>query len=94
MNVSPECGAGQSHRIYVVSDPFTAKIPGSQGVSPMPVSVPGMGLGPLIIGLLSDSLIPVFGDASLKIALASFCLLGLWGAFHFALCGKALARQR
>ncbi len=54
----------------------------------------GMGLGPLIIGLLSDSLIPVFGDASLKIALASFCLLGLWGAFHFALCGKALARQR
>jgi MFS family permease len=53
----------------------------------------GMGLGPLIVGLLSDSLIPLVGDASLKIALASFCLLGLWGAFHFALCGKALARQ-
>ena len=53
----------------------------------------GMGLGPLIVGLLSDSLITLFGDASLKIALASFCLLGLWGAFHFVLCGKALTRQ-
>jgi len=54
----------------------------------------GMGLGPLIVGLLSDALIPLFGDSSLKVALASFSLLGLWGAFHFVLCGKALARQR
>ena len=44
--------------------------------------------------LLSDALIPLFGDSSLKVALASFSLLGLWGAFHFVLCGKALARQR
>lgn len=53
----------------------------------------GMGLGPLVIGSLSEFLNPWHGSSSLKIAVASFSLLGLWGAFHLVLCGKALARQ-
>lgn len=53
----------------------------------------GMGLGPLIVGLLSDALTPWFDGAALQVALACFSFLGLWGAIHFVLCGKALARQ-
>lgn len=52
----------------------------------------GMGLGPLSLGILSDLLTPVYGDDGLKVALASFSILGLWGATHFILCGRALAR--
>ncbi|MGI9287813.1 MAG: spinster family MFS transporter [Pseudomonadales bacterium] len=54
----------------------------------------GMGLGPLVVGLLSDLLMPIYGDSALNVALASFTLIGLWGATHFVLCGKALARAR
>jgi predicted MFS family arabinose efflux permease len=53
----------------------------------------GMGLGPLLVGLLSDVLTPHYGDDALRVALASFTLVGLWGALHFWLCGRALARQ-
>jgi predicted MFS family arabinose efflux permease len=53
----------------------------------------GLGLGPLAIGLLSDHLAPRFGDFSLNLALAIFTVIGLWGALHFWLCGRALAAQ-
>jgi hypothetical protein len=52
----------------------------------------GLGLGPLLVGLLSDLLAPRFGNASLNVALAIFTVVGLWGAFHFWLCGRALAK--
>ena len=52
----------------------------------------GLGLGPLLVGVLSDALTPRYGDGSLDIALAVFVLIGLWGAFHFWLCGRAMAR--
>lgn len=54
----------------------------------------GMGLGPLTLGLLSDILTPLYGDSGIQIALASFSILGLWGAIHFVLCGKALAKHQ
>jgi predicted MFS family arabinose efflux permease len=53
----------------------------------------GLGLGPLIVGMLSDFLNPYYGDSALNVALAIFVLLGLWGALHFWLCGRALAQQ-
>ena len=54
----------------------------------------GMGLGPLIVGLLSDALTPVFKGTALNVALASYTILGLWGALHFWLAGKELAKQQ
>ena len=54
----------------------------------------GMGLGPLLVGLLSDLLTPHYGDDALKVALAYFTLVGLWGSLHFWLCGRALAIQQ
>lgn len=53
----------------------------------------GLGLGPLVVGALSDFLTPRYGDSSLNVALAIFVSLGFWGAFHFWLCGRALAQS-
>jgi len=53
-----------------------------------------MGLGPLLVGLLSDLLTPEHGEDALSVALAFFTLVGLWGSLHFWLCGRALAKQQ
>ena len=53
----------------------------------------GMGLGPLLVGILSDWLTPRYGEGALGVALAYFTLVGLWGSLHFWLCGRALAKQ-
>ena len=54
----------------------------------------GLGLGPLMVGVLSDFLTPRFGEDALSVSLACFTLLGLWGSLHFWLCGRALAKQQ
>jgi predicted MFS family arabinose efflux permease len=51
----------------------------------------GMGLGPLVVGALSDALTPYYGDSALQVAMACFTVVGLWGALHLWLCGRALA---
>ncbi len=53
----------------------------------------GLGLGPLLVGTLSDLLSPHYGEDSLSVALAYFSLVGLWGAAHFWLCARALEKQ-
>ncbi len=54
----------------------------------------GLGLGPLLLGVLSDLLTPYYGEDSLSIALAYFAVVGLWGSLHFWLCARALAKQK
>lgn len=54
----------------------------------------GLGLGPLLLGMLSDMLAPHYGEDSLSIALAYFSLVGFWGSMHLWLCGRALAKQK
>ncbi|MEH6552365.1 MAG: MFS transporter [Pseudomonadales bacterium] len=58
------------------------------------INLIGMGLGPLLVGVLSDLLSPRFGEDALSVALAYFTLVGLWGSVHFWLCGRALAKQQ
>ena len=50
----------------------------------------GLGLGPLSVGLLSDSLTPVYGPQGLGYALAIMLLVGLWGALHYFLAARSL----
>ncbi|MEH6570987.1 MAG: MFS transporter [Halioglobus sp.] len=57
------------------------------------INLIGMGLGPLLVGVLSDLLGPRYGEDALSVALAYFTLVGLWGSLHFWLCGRALAKQ-
>lgn len=43
----------------------------------------GFGLGPFLLGVLSDLLNPTYGQESLRYALVIFCPGGLWVAFHY-----------
>ena len=43
----------------------------------------GMGAGPVLTGLLSDALRPVFGGAALQAAIIALLFLMPWAAFHF-----------
>ena len=54
----------------------------------------GLGLGPLLVGVLSDILSTVYGKGSLSVALACFGLFAFWGSLHFWLCGRALSKQK
>ncbi len=53
----------------------------------------GYGIGPLLVGALSDALAPAFAEESLRIAM--LCLLGLiaWGALHFFLASRDLRKN-
>lgn len=53
----------------------------------------GMSLGPLLIGLFSDYLQPEYGTDSIRVALASASVLGLFSAFFFYRCGRSLLRD-
>ncbi len=57
------------------------------------VNVVGLGLGPLLVGALSDALAGVFGRDSLRYSLAISQLFGVWGAIHFYFAGRALAAR-
>lgn len=65
----------------------------SSAIKMLCLNLIGMGLGPLLVGLLSDFLTPHYGEDALAIGLAYFTLVGLWGSLHFWLCGRALAKQ-
>lgn len=48
----------------------------------------GMGLGPSMVGVLSDALTPRFGQDALRYALPLVTVFGLWGAWHYFLAGR------
>jgi predicted MFS family arabinose efflux permease len=43
----------------------------------------GMGLGPQIVGILSDILMPFVGNESLRYAMLVMSFVALWAAYHF-----------
>ena len=50
----------------------------------------GLGLGPLITGMISDWLEPALGSESLRYALVIVVSLYLWCAFHYYRAGKTI----
>jgi len=50
----------------------------------------GMGLGPQLVGLISDALKPALGVDSLRYALLLMSLLALWSAYHFWRVGSTV----
>lgn len=50
----------------------------------------GVGLGPLVIGLISDGLTARFGDEALRYALTLIPFFTLWSALHLALAARTL----
>lgn len=57
------------------------------------MSLLGQGLGPQIIGILSDLYRPAHGEESLRYALMSVSLAWPWSAIHFALAARTLRRD-
>lgn len=50
----------------------------------------GLGLGPVLVGFISDLLSTTLGQDSLRYALAFIQIAGLWGAVHFWIAAKAV----
>jgi MFS family permease len=53
----------------------------------------GMGIGPQVVGILSDSLTPVCGNDSLRYAMLAMSLVALWAAYHFWQVGRTVKRD-
>ena len=51
----------------------------------------GMGIGPQLVGILSDIMRPTLGDTSLRVALLLVSFVALWSAFHFWRASDAVA---
>jgi MFS family permease len=54
-------------------------------------NVIGAGLGPLIVGSLSDVLATRFGDQSLRYAMAICLIFCLWGLAHIRVASRTMA---
>jgi predicted MFS family arabinose efflux permease len=50
----------------------------------------GLGLGPLIVGALSQWVFAGFGEESLRYALITIQVVGVWGAAHYYFAGRNL----
>lgn len=52
----------------------------------------GYGLGPLLVGVLSDALHSSYGVRAIGISLALATVFKLWASIHFWLCARAIGR--
>ncbi len=57
------------------------------------LNIIGLGLGPWMLGALSDLLRPQFGQDSLRYAMLIVSLVGLWSAIHYFLAARSLAAE-
>ena len=52
------------------------------------VNLVGAGAGPLLVGMLSDYLAPIYGADSLRYAMAAGISVMGWGVFHIWLSSR------
>jgi MFS family permease len=57
------------------------------------VNIIGLGLGPQLVGFLSDLFQPAYGNESLRYALLSLSLVNVWTAVHYFLAGRTLGHD-
>lgn len=57
------------------------------------VNLIGMGLGPQVVGILSDALAPEFGTSSLRYAMVLMSLLAAWSGYHFWQVGRTVKQD-
>ena len=55
-------------------------------------SLLGLGLGPVVVGVISDVLSPNLGTESLRYALAATCIMPIWSATHFWFAARTSRR--
>jgi hypothetical protein len=55
------------------------------------INLIGLGLGPLVVGMLSDGLAPYFGDDSLRYSLMLMVVVIIpWAALHYFMAGRSI----
>ena len=54
------------------------------------INMIGLGVGPLVVGALSDAYIPMFGDENLRYAMLTALTLGISGVFFFWMAHRTL----
>lgn len=54
----------------------------------------GLGLGPVLVGAISDALKPAYGAESLRYAMFTFAAITPWAIFHYWRAGVLLRRAR
>lgn len=57
------------------------------------INLIGLGLGPTIVGLVSDALSPTYGADSLRYAIVVTFCFNVWSALHYYLAAKHLRRD-
>jgi len=57
------------------------------------VNLVGLGMGPQVVGILSDLLRPLAGEDSLRWAIMICGITALWGALHFVLAARTLEQD-
>ncbi len=57
------------------------------------LNIIGLGLGPFLVGVLSDLLSPSFGSDSLQYAILIATLAYFWAGAHFLLAGKTIRQE-
>jgi MFS family permease len=58
------------------------------------LNVVGLGIGPTLIGAISDSLTPELGSGALRVALLIVIpVAALWSSFHFFMAAKYLPQK-
>lgn len=57
------------------------------------INLIGLGLGPTMIGVISDLLRPTFGEESLRYAMLTFAAMTPWALWHYWRAGVLLKRQ-
>ena len=55
------------------------------------INILGLGLGPLLVDMMSDAFSPTYGQQSLRYALLLVSFLNIWGSIHYYLAGHTLA---
>ncbi len=55
------------------------------------INIIGLGIGPYMVGVLSDLFSAEYGRDSLRYALISVSLVNIWGSVHYFLAGRHLA---
>ncbi len=54
------------------------------------INIIGLGLGPTLVGVVTDLLEPTYGQEALRYSLVIFTFVNLWAAFHYYIAGKHL----
>jgi len=54
------------------------------------INIIGLGLGPFVVGILSDFFSAEHGADGLRYALVIVTLLNIWGSYHYYLAGRSL----